>query len=47
MVVASFAIDDHLEAIGLLVLPVVSPDHIGLAGGDFGELGLRYRWATE
>jgi hypothetical protein len=43
---ASFAIDDHLEAVGLLVLPVVSPDSIGLAGGDFGELGLRYRWAT-
>lgn len=46
-VVASFAIDDHLEAVGLLVLPVKSPDSIGIAGGDFGELGLRYRWATE
>jgi hypothetical protein len=46
-VVASFAINDHLEALGLLVLPVVTPDAIGLAGGDFGELGLRYRWATE
>jgi hypothetical protein len=46
-VVASFTIDDHLEALGLLVLPVASPDSIGLAGGDFGELGLRYRWATE
>jgi hypothetical protein len=45
-VVASFAIDDHLEALGLLVLPVASPDSIGIAGGDFGELGLRYRWAT-
>jgi hypothetical protein len=45
-VVASFAIDDHLEALALLVLPVASPDSIGIAGGDFGELGLRYRWAT-
>jgi hypothetical protein len=45
-VVASFSIDDHLEAVGLLVIPVVSPDSIGIAGGDFGELGLRYRWAT-
>jgi hypothetical protein len=45
-IVASFAIDDHLEALGLLVLPVASPDSIGIAGGDFGELGLRYRWAT-
>jgi hypothetical protein len=45
-VVASFTIDDHLEAVGLLVIPVASPDSIGIAGGDFGELGLRYRWAT-
>lgn len=44
--IASFAIDDHLEALGLLVIPVASPDSIGIAGGDFGELGLRYRWAT-
>jgi hypothetical protein len=26
---------------------VVSPDHIGLIGGDLTELGFRYRWATE
>jgi hypothetical protein len=45
-VVASFAIDDHLEALGLLVVPVASPDSIGIAGGDFAELGIRYRWAT-
>ncbi len=45
-VVASFTIDDHLEALGLLMIPVASPDSIGIAGGDFGELGLRYRWAT-
>jgi hypothetical protein len=44
--VASFAIDDHLEALGLLVVPVWGPDSIGIAGGDFGELGIRYRWAT-
>jgi hypothetical protein len=44
--VASFAIDDHLEALGVLLIPVKSPDSIGIAGGDFGELGLRYRWAT-
>lgn len=46
-VIASFTIDDHLEALGLLVMPFASPDSIGLAGGDFGELGIRYRWATE
>jgi hypothetical protein len=45
-VIASFAIDDHLEALGLLVIPVASPDSIGIAGGDFAELGIRYRWAT-
>jgi len=45
-VIASFAIDDHLEALGLLVVPVLSPDSIGIAGGDFAELGIRYRWAT-
>jgi hypothetical protein len=44
--VGSFAIDDHLEALGLLVLPVYSPDSIGIAGGDYAELGLRYRWAS-
>ena len=46
-VVASFAITDQLEARALLVLPVLSPDSIGIAGGDFAELGLRYRWATK
>jgi hypothetical protein len=45
-VVASFGIDDHFEALGLLVVPVSSPDSLGIAGGDFGELGIRYRWAT-
>jgi len=45
--IASFAISDQLEAVGLLVLPVASPDSIGIAGGDYGELGLRYRWATK
>jgi hypothetical protein len=44
--VASFGIDDHFEALGLLVIPVSSPDSLGIAGGDFGELGIRYRWAT-
>jgi hypothetical protein len=44
--VASFTIDEHLEALALLVIPVFSPDTIGISGGDYGELGLRYRWAT-
>jgi hypothetical protein len=45
-VVATFGIDDHLEAVGLLVVPVWGPDSIGIAGGDYGELGLRYRWCS-
>jgi hypothetical protein len=44
--VASFSIDDHFEAIGLLVVPVFGVDSLGIAGGDFGELGIRYRWAS-
>ena len=45
-VIASFGISDHFEAVGLLVVPIKSPDSIGIAGGDYGELGLRYRWAS-
>jgi hypothetical protein len=44
--VATFDIDDHLQAVGVLVVPVVSPDSLGLAGADYTELGIRYRWAT-
>jgi hypothetical protein len=32
---------------GSFIATVVSPDRIGLRGGDFTELGLRYRWASE
>jgi len=44
--VATFDLDDHLQAVGLLVVPVRSPDSLGLAGADYTELGIRYRWAT-
>ena len=37
----------RVEVRGSFVLTVLSPDRIGLAGGDFTELGVRYRWATE
>jgi hypothetical protein len=36
-----------VEVRGSFVPAVVSPDSIGIVGGDFSELGLRYRWATE
>jgi len=37
----------RVEVRGSFVFTVRSPDNIGLAGGDFTELGVRYRWASE
>lgn len=37
----------RVDVRGSFVFTVLSPDRIGLAGGDFTELGLRYRWASE
>ena len=37
----------RVEVRGTFVPTIISPDHIGLVGGDFTELGFRYRWATE
>jgi len=37
----------RVEVRGSFVPTIISPDHIGLLGGDFTELGFRYRWATE
>ncbi len=45
-VVARAVLSRHLEIRGVFVPTLRSPDTIGLAGGDFTELGLRYRWAT-
>ncbi len=45
-IVGTAALSDHLEVLGSFVPPVFSPDAIGFAGGDFGQLGLRYRWAS-
>jgi hypothetical protein len=45
-IIGSVAINAHLEAQASLVLVVTSPDTLGLAGGDFGQLGVRWRWAT-
>ncbi len=36
----------HLEAVGVAALTLLSPDEIGLAGADMGQIGLRYRWAS-
>jgi len=45
-VVASVGISAHLEAQASFIPVIVSPDTLGLAGGDFGQLGIRLRWAT-
>lgn len=37
----------RVEVRGSFVPTILSPDHLGLVGGDFTELGFRYRWATE
>jgi hypothetical protein len=42
-----FVLSRRVELRASFVLPVVSPDSIGIIGGDFAELGVRYRWATE
>ncbi len=37
----------RVDVRGSFIFTIVSPDRIGLRGGDFTELGLRYRWASE
>jgi hypothetical protein len=37
----------HFDVRGSFVTTVSSPDRLGLVGGDFTELGVRYRTATE
>lgn len=44
--VASAVLSNHLEVLGSFIPPILGPDTLGIAGGDFGQLGLRYRWAT-
>ncbi len=42
-----FVLSRRVELRGSFVIPVVSRDSIGIVGGDFAELGVRYRWASE
>jgi hypothetical protein len=42
-----FVLSRRVELRGSFVIPVKSPDSIGIVGGDFAELGVRYRWASE
>jgi hypothetical protein len=45
--IGSVVMTAHLEAQAAFIPVLVSPDSIGLAGGDFGQLGVRFRWATD
>lgn len=42
-----FVLSRRVELRGSFVVTVSSPDRIGLVGGDFTELGVRYLWASE
>jgi hypothetical protein len=44
--IASFDIDDHLQLFANVIVPVVTPDSLGLLGADYTEIGLRWRWST-
>jgi hypothetical protein len=44
---ASVSISAQLEAMISLIPVIWSPDSLGLSGGDFGQLGIRYRIATD
>jgi hypothetical protein len=43
---ASVQLSPRLEAVGTFIAVVSSPDSLGLAGGDSGYFGLRFRWAS-
>lgn len=44
---ASVLITSELEAQASLLPVLASPDSLGLAGSDFGTLGVRYRWGSD
>lgn len=46
-VLGSVLISAQLEAQASFIPVLRSPDSLGLAGGDFGQLGVRFRWATD
>lgn len=45
-VVATVVLTHNVEVLATFVPTILSPDAIGTAGGDFGQLGIRYRWAA-
>lgn len=45
--VVRIVLSRRVEVRGSFVVTVASPDSLGLAGSDFTEIGVRYRWASE
>jgi hypothetical protein len=45
-IVATVVLTHNVEVLATFVPTIISPDQIGAAGGDFGQLGIRYRWAS-
>ncbi len=45
-IIASAVLSNHLEVLGSFVPVIISPDTRTTAGGDFAQLGVRWRWAT-
>lgn len=45
--IVNLVLSRRVELRGSFVTSVLSPDKLGLLSGDFTELGVRYRWATE
>jgi len=45
--IASVLLSSELEAQASLLPVLMSPDSLGLAGSDFGTLGVRYRWGSD
>lgn len=45
-VIATVVLTHHVEVLATVIPTFVGPDRIGVAGGDFAQLGIRYRWAT-
>ena len=45
--IARMSLSRRVELRASFVVPIISPDSLRLVGGDFGELGVRYRWASE
>jgi hypothetical protein len=46
-VLGAVSISAELEANISLIPVIASPDNLGIGGGDFGQLGVRYTFATD